>query len=146
MCTICMITKGYFLFLKPPLLTDTTATKAWPDFMIFPLVITQKLKEYFTFRLWTPKLTNQNQSRGLKKPLVVPVWVNLLQQVTHPVVFPKPDSGVHHQARYQTEGLVTHDEALGLGNVGRVVHVGPHVLHCWRVHLSVDDLHRWTGC
>lgn len=59
-----------------------------------------------------PIHTDQNKPRGLVEPFIVPVGVNLLQHVTHPVVFSQPDGGVHHEAGDQAEGLVADSEAV----------------------------------
>ncbi len=90
------------------------------------------------------KLTNQNEACGLEEPFVVPVRVDLLQQIAHPVVFPQPDGGVHHQTGDQAERLVAHGEAVRVRNVRRVVHFSAHFLHCRRVHLSVQDLQSYA--
>lgn len=139
---MCMITKVCFLFSA----LFTAVTKALPDFTVLTLFCNQIIHSYLTLNFHSHSRTNQDQPRGLEEPFVIPVRMDLLQHVTHPVVFPKPNSGVHHQTRYQAEGLVTHGEALGLRNVGRVVHFSPHLLYCWRVHFSMDDLHGGISC
>lgn len=86
------------------------------------------------------KPTNQNKPRGLEQPLVVPVRVDLLEYVTHPVVFSEPDGGVHHQPGDQTECFVSYCESLRLVDVRRVVHLDTDVFYSWGIHFSVQHL------
>lgn len=85
-------------------------------------------------------LTNKDEPRGLKESFIIPVWVNFLQNVTHPVVLTEPDGGVHHEAWDQTERLVANSEALRVWDVWRVVHFNTNILNQWRVHLSLYHL------
>lgn len=85
-------------------------------------------------------LTNQNKACCLEKTLIVPVGVLLLQNVTHTVVFPEPDSGIHHKARDQAECFMAYCELELLTNVGWVVHLDLNIFNQRRVHLTIQYL------
>lgn len=89
---------------------------------------------------WPEQHTNQNESGGLEEPFVVPVGVDLFQHVTHPIVFPQPDSSVHHQTGDQAKGLVAHSETMRIRNMRRVVHFCTNFLYSWRVYFTIQDL------
>lgn len=85
-------------------------------------------------------LTDQYKACSLKKTLIVPGGMLLLQDVTHPVVLSEPDSGIHHQAWDQAERFMAHCESELLTNVRWVVHLDLNVFNQRGVHLPVQNL------
>lgn len=90
-------------------------------------------------------LTDEDESRSLEESLVVPVRMLRFENVADAVVFPKPDRGVHHEARDQTKGLMTYSKAMGLGHVWRIVHVYLGLTGCRRVHFTFQNLNRTSN-
>lgn len=92
------------------------------------------------FSMMRPRLTNQDETRGLKDPLVVPVGMLLLHDITDTVVLTKPNASIHHQTWNQTEGLMAHSESLFFWDMRRIVHVHLDILHQRRIHLTIHNL------
>lgn len=90
------------------------------------------------------KLTDQNETCSLEQSFVIPVGVHLLQHITHTVVFPQPNGGIHNETRDQAERLVAHSEAVRVRHMRRVEHFNISFLYCWGVHLSIHDLQSYT--
>ncbi|AKT72814.1 protein UL7 [Cynomolgus macaque cytomegalovirus strain Mauritius] len=59
---------------------------------------------------------DNDESSGLEQLLVTPFWMFLFQNIAHPVVFPEPDSGVHHEPRYQAKSLLTDSQTHVFGS------------------------------
>lgn len=62
------------------------------------------------------------------------------QDVTHPVVLPQPDGGVHGEAWDEPEHFLSDGEPLLSGETFRVHHVHWDLRHHGRVHLPIDQL------
>lgn len=88
-------------------------------------------------------LTDDDQSRSLEELLVVPSGVLRLQDVTHSVVLPQPQGGVHPQTGKKSEHLVANSDLVLRGDPGWVVHPDGNLIHTGWVHLPVDQL--WRG-
>lgn len=85
-------------------------------------------------------LTYQYEPGRLEEPFIVPLRMLPQKHITHSVVFPQPDGGIHHQTGHQTEDLLPHGKPKMLRGVRGVDHLYLSVFNCGRVHLSTDDL------
>nr|AXG21713.1 protein UL7 [synthetic construct] len=83
---------------------------------------------------------DNDESSGLEQLLVTPFWMFLFQNIAHPVVFPEPDSGVHHEPRYQAKSLLTDSQTHVFGHFRRIDHVHLDVFDRGGIHFTVNHL------
>lgn len=103
----------------------------------FPFKI---LKHIHIISLNQRSLTNQDESCGLEEPLIIPVWMLLLKNVTHTIVFPEPDSSIHHETWDQTEGFVAYSKAIRLRHMRWIVHIRLNLTDQGRINLTIQNL------
>lgn len=82
-------------------------------------------------------LTDDDEPCSLEELLVVPQRMLRLQDVTHSVVLPQPQCGVHPQTRKKSKHLVADSDLVLRGDPRRVVHPDGNVIHSGRIHLTV---------
>lgn len=85
-------------------------------------------------------LTNDDEAGRLEELLVVPGGMLCLQDVTHSVVLPQPQRGVHSQTGKKSEHFVTDGDLILCRDPGRVVHPNGNILYSGRVHFAVHYL------
>lgn len=91
-------------------------------------------------------LTNDDEACRLEELLVVPGGMLCLQDVTHSVVLPQPQRGVHPQTGKKAKHFVTDGKLILCRDPGRVVHPNGNILYSGRVHLTVHYLLEKRRC
>lgn len=87
-------------------------------------------------------LTDDDKSCSLEELFVIPRGMLSLQDITHSVVLPQPQCGVHPQTGKKSEHLIADSDLVLRGDPGWVVHPDGNLIHSRRVHLTVDQLLR----
>lgn len=90
-------------------------------------------------------LTNDNESGGLEELLIVPGGMFSLQDVTHSVVLPQPEGGVHGETWHDSKKLLTNGQLTLWREALGIHHVHGHIRHSGGIHLSIHYLNRKTN-
>ncbi|AAP50538.1 rh11 [macacine betaherpesvirus 3] len=83
---------------------------------------------------------DNDESSGLKQLFVTPFWMFSFQNIAHSVVFPEPDSSVHHETRHQAKSLLTDSQTHIFGHFGRIDHVHLDIFDRGGIHFTVNNL------
>lgn len=70
----------------------------------------------------------------------------LLKNITHTVVFPKPDGSIHYEAWDQTEGFMAYGKAMRFRHMKRIVHIHLNLTGWRRINLTIQNLKKTRKC
>lgn len=102
-------------------------------------------KKGFVFKIKkksTTALTNYDESGGLEELLIIPSGMFCLQNVTHSVVLPQPQGGVHGETRHDSKKLLTNGQTMLWRESVGIHHVHRHIRHGGGINLSIHYLNR----
>lgn len=86
------------------------------------------------------QLTDDDQTCGLEKLLIVPRGMLHFQDVTDSIVLPQPQGGVHSQTREKSEHFLTNSDLMLRWNTWGVAHLHHRIEYSGRVHFAINDL------